>query len=347
MPRASAHIARCVDRRHGVGRGRAGGGGRADAAGGQRASDAQKRSPSRFWEIVADALAPYRRSVRAHRLWPRRCALSACARALRTGAHAQQHAACYRHRQRDETGTSQPARRVHTEQRRQHEQRGSGGGGGGDTALAAPWWWAAPGGRGRVQPPQVHVCGGVGGGCCQAHALATPRSRLVEGRKGPPRSRSLRMAGTLADHGAERSYPSPACARQRPATVSQTGRLDGQQCSWSSQQVASGRGQQAQVKQKPVSAGGRGQGARSMGRSFDSVGATPSARAPHPRPPKHTPQSTMRPRPLRTHQKSLSCSSTCCRPGTAWCHRNPPGRGWGAAWAPAAWAGAQAGWGPS
>ena len=33
--------------------------------------------------------------------------------------------------------------------------------------------------------------------------------------------------------------------------VSHTGRLLGQQCWWSSQQVASGRGQQAQVKQKP------------------------------------------------------------------------------------------------
>ena len=33
--------------------------------------------------------------------------------------------------------------------------------------------------------------------------------------------------------------------------VSHTGRLLGQQCWWSLQQVASGRGQQAQVKQKP------------------------------------------------------------------------------------------------
>ena len=33
--------------------------------------------------------------------------------------------------------------------------------------------------------------------------------------------------------------------------MSHTGRLLGQQCWWSLQQVASGRGQQAQVKQKP------------------------------------------------------------------------------------------------
>ncbi len=33
--------------------------------------------------------------------------------------------------------------------------------------------------------------------------------------------------------------------------VSHTGRLLGQQCWWSLQQVASGRGQHAQVKQKP------------------------------------------------------------------------------------------------
>ncbi len=40
-----------------------------------------------------------------------------------------------------------------------------------------------------------------------------------------------------------------ALTRQRPAVMSQTGRLLGQQWMWSSQQVASGRGQQAKVKQ--------------------------------------------------------------------------------------------------
>jgi len=39
--------------------------------------------------------------------------------------------------------------------------------------------------------------------------------------------------------------------RQRPAEVSQTGSSAGQQCVWSSQQVALGSGQQAQVKQYP------------------------------------------------------------------------------------------------
>lgn len=59
------------------------------------------------------------------------------------------------------------------------------------------------------------------------------------------------MAGCFSTIGAEVWKPSPALARQRPATVSHTGRSWGQQCCWSSQQVASGRGQQAHVKQKP------------------------------------------------------------------------------------------------
>ena len=59
------------------------------------------------------------------------------------------------------------------------------------------------------------------------------------------------MAGVLVLHSTEPSYPWPADARHLPAVVSHTGRLLGQQCWWSLQQVASGRGQQAQVKQKP------------------------------------------------------------------------------------------------
>ena len=47
-----------------------------------------------------------------------------------------------------------------------------------------------------------------------------------------------KQAHTLETHGSELSQSLPLPDRQRPAMVSQTGRLLGQQCWWSSQQVA-------------------------------------------------------------------------------------------------------------
>ena len=70
-------------------------------------------------------------------------------------------------------------------------------------------------------------------------------------RKGPQPALCVRCAGVLEAMGTDPSKPAPALARQRPATVSQTGRSEGQQCWWSSQQMASGSGQQAHVKQNP------------------------------------------------------------------------------------------------
>ncbi len=46
---------------------------------------------------------------------------------------------------------------------------------------------------------------------------------------------------TLDTQGTEFSQSSALPDRQRPAMVSHTGRLEGQQCSWSSQHVASCR----------------------------------------------------------------------------------------------------------
>jgi hypothetical protein len=68
----------------------------------------------------------------------------------------------------------------------------------------------------------------------------------------PPQKKTARTlsAGVLVDQTTEPSMV-PLLARQRPAVVSHTGRSEGQQCSWSSQQVAEGSGQHAQVKQKP------------------------------------------------------------------------------------------------
>ena len=55
-----------------------------------------------------------------------------------------------------------------------------------------------------------------------------------------------RVGQTLARHGYQAQT-----LRQRPAVVSHTGSSAGQQCVWSSQQVALGSGQQAHVKQYP------------------------------------------------------------------------------------------------
>mmetsp|Transcript_5889 Transcript_5889/g.16812 ORF Transcript_5889/g.16812 Transcript_5889/m.16812 type:complete len:137 (-) Transcript_5889:1071-1481(-) len=58
------------------------------------------------------------------------------------------------------------------------------------------------------------------------------------------------MAGCFLTHGWEPSRPAAGPLVQRPAVVSQVGRLLGQQCCPSSQQVALGSGQHAQLKQK-------------------------------------------------------------------------------------------------
>lgn len=58
------------------------------------------------------------------------------------------------------------------------------------------------------------------------------------------------MAGVFSDHETE-PVASLVPLRQRPASVSHTGRSCGQQCCWSSQQTAFLRGQQAHVKQYP------------------------------------------------------------------------------------------------
>jgi hypothetical protein len=52
-------------------------------------------------------------------------------------------------------------------------------------------------------------------------------------------ARTTAGGGTFWTQGSEDSHSSALPDRQRPAMVSQTGRLEGQQCSWSSQQVAS------------------------------------------------------------------------------------------------------------
>lgn len=52
---------------------------------------------------------------------------------------------------------------------------------------------------------------------------------------------------TLDTQGTELSQSSALPDRQRPATVSHTGRLEGQQCSWSSQHVASFKQQMLSV----------------------------------------------------------------------------------------------------
>ncbi len=76
-------------------------------------------------------------------------------------------------------------------------------------------------------------------------AQTTTRPRGPKGNQPPP---SFFWVGCFSYRGTEPSM-TPCLARQRPAVVSQTGRSCGQQCWRSSQQVASGRGQQAQVKQ--------------------------------------------------------------------------------------------------
>jgi hypothetical protein len=71
-----------------------------------------------------------------------------------------------------------------------------------------------------------------------------------------PDADTLRRAGVLVAHGTDAAAaPAPRArvgGRQRPVSVSQTGRDEGQQCVLSAQQVASGIGQQPQVKQKPA-----------------------------------------------------------------------------------------------
>ena len=57
------------------------------------------------------------------------------------------------------------------------------------------------------------------------------------------------MAGVLLYHLEDSRMESPSFFRQRPMVVSHTGRSWGQQWTWSSQQMALSRGQQAQVKQ--------------------------------------------------------------------------------------------------
>ena len=76
-----------------------------------------------------------------------------------------------------------------------------------------------------------------------AHAAARPHER-----NGPHLLRSALVAGVLSAMGADPSIV-PGSFRQRPASVSQTGRSCGQQCCWSSQHTALGSGQQAHVKQ--------------------------------------------------------------------------------------------------
>lgn len=73
--------------------------------------------------------------------------------------------------------------------------------------------------------------------------------------KPAPAAPAFLRAGTLVAQGADRGEPgggaTPEGGRQRPLSVSHTGRLEGQQCCLSLQQVALGMGQQPQVKQKP------------------------------------------------------------------------------------------------
>ena len=78
-------------------------------------------------------------------------------------------------------------------------------------------------------------------------ARATARSAVASGVG----AAAARTAATFVDHGTLTPARPPGPAVHRPASVSHTGRSDGQQCSLSSQQVASGRGQQAHVKQTP------------------------------------------------------------------------------------------------
>ena len=58
--------------------------------------------------------------------------------------------------------------------------------------------------------------------------------------------------GVLVTQGMEPSWLAPAGPTQRPPAMSQTGRIQGQQWMWSSQQVASHTGQQAQAEQSPA-----------------------------------------------------------------------------------------------
>ena len=86
----------------------------------------------------------------------------------------------------------------------------------------------------------------AGAGCMQGAARLAGTQALGAVQNW---TRHTCRVAVLFDQGTEPSKPWPTPARQRPAVVSHTGRLWGQQCSWSSQQTAFTRGQHAQDRQ--------------------------------------------------------------------------------------------------
>lgn len=124
---------------------------------------------------------------------------------------------------------------------------------GGRAAAAAP---AAPAPRRRAHD----AAGAPPAGRMKRRPSAAPLPP-----KPDPDSTAFRRAGVLVAHGTGAALD-PLGGRQRPLSVSQMGRLLGQQCCLSSQHVALGMGQQPHVKQNPlISLRRAGGGAREEG----------------------------------------------------------------------------------